>query len=84
MSSRREHFEGNGPETMHLRLGLGPLGWDSNPVRSQTGTWTHSLLIEVTYLVSGLSEAQVLDAFFFFVVLDVFLQNEFCERQSDR
>ena len=28
---------------------------------TQIGTWTHSLLIEITHLVSGLKEAQVLN-----------------------
>ena len=69
MSNKREYFEGNETETVHLRLGLESLGWDSNSVRSQTGTWTHSLLIDITYLVSGLNEAQVL----------VFLEKGFCE-----
>ena len=35
----------------------------------------HGLLTEITYLVSGLNEAQV---------LDVLSQKEFSERQSDR
>jgi len=38
MNNKREYFEGNETETVHLRLGLEPLGWDSNSVRSQTGT----------------------------------------------
>ena len=70
MNNKREYSEGNETETVHLRLGLEPLGWDSNSVRSQTGTWIHSLLIDITYLVSGLNEAQV---------LDVFLEKGFCE-----
>ena len=46
-------------ETAQFRLGLG----------------THCLLIEITHLVSGLNEAQV---------LYVSAQKEFSERQSDR
>ena len=56
-------------ETVHLRLGLELTCQDSNPAK------THSLPTEVTHLVSGLNEAQV---------LDVSLQKEFSERQSDR
>ena len=73
-------------ETVHLRLGLEPMrpelkpglnadwdldphGWDSNRAK------THSLPTEITHLVSGLNEAQV---------LDVSSQKEFSERQSDR
>ena len=44
-------------------------GWDSKPAK------THSLPTEITHLVSGLNEAQV---------LDVSSQEEFSERQSDR
>ena len=44
-----------GIETVHLRLGLEPTCWDSNPAK------THSLPTEITHLVSGLNEAQVLD-----------------------
>ncbi|KAJ8798757.1 hypothetical protein J1605_016560 [Eschrichtius robustus] len=44
------------------------MGWESNPAR------THCLLTEITHLVSGLNEAQV---------LDVSSQKEFSERQSD-
>ena len=42
---------------------------------TQTGTWIHGLLTEITHLVSGLTEAQV---------LDVSSQKEFSKRQSDR
>ena len=48
---------------------LNPRGWDSNLAK------THSLPTEITHLVSGLNEAQV---------LDVSWQKEFSERQSDR
>ena len=48
---------------------LNPCGWDSNPAK------THSLSTEITHLVSGLNEAQV---------LDVSSQKEFSERKSDR
>ena len=47
---------------------LNPRGQDLNPAK------THSLPTEVTHLVSGLNEAQV---------LDVSSQKEFSERQSD-
>ena len=52
-----------------------PLHWqaDSQPLRHQGSP--HGLLIEITHLVPGLNEAQV---------LDVSLQKEFNERQSDR
>ena len=43
--------------------------WDSKPAK------THGLPTEITHLVSGLDEAQV---------LDVSLQKEFSEKQSDR
>ena len=49
--------------------GLNPRDQDSNPAK------THSLPTEITHLVSGLNEAQV---------LDVSSQKEFSERQSDR
>ena len=50
--------------------------WDLNP-RGGDSNWakTHSLPTEITHLVSGLNEAQV---------LDVSSQKEFSERQSDR
>ena len=48
---------------------LNPRGRDSNPAK------THGLPTEITHLVSGLNEAQV---------LDVSLQKEFSETQSDR
>ena len=52
-------------ETVHLRLGLEPMCWDSNPAK------THSLPTEITHLVSGFNEAQF---------LDVTSQKEFSER----
>ena len=48
-----------------LRLGLEPMG----------STRTHCLFLEITHLVSGLNEAQV---------LYISAQKEFSERQSDR
>ena len=66
-------------QTVHLRVGLGPSqnplwdlntpGWDTNLAK------THSLLTEITDLVSRPNEGQV---------LDVSLQKESSERQSDR
>ena len=56
-------------ETMHLRLGLEPTCWGSNLAK------THGLPTEITHLLSGLNEAQI---------LDVSSQKEFSERQSDR
>ena len=53
---------------MHFRLGLEPTCWDSNPAK------THGLPTEITHLVSGLNEAQV---------LDISSQKAFSERQSD-
>ena len=47
-------------ETVELRLGLEPMHLDSNPAKTQTGTWTHGLLTEITHLVSGLIEVPVL------------------------
>ena len=61
-------------ETVDLILGLKPMGQDWNPAKTQIGTWTHGLLIEITHLVSGLNEAQV---------LYVSSQKEFSEWQSD-
>ena len=65
--------------------------WDSNPTAPQmglelsqnsdwylnprAGTQTHCLLIEITHLVSGLNEAQL---------LYVSVQKKFSERQSNR
>ena len=65
---------------------MNPHGWDSNLVKTQFGTLTHVprsqtwpklmvFQIEITHLVSGPNEAQV---------LDVLSQKEFSERQSDR
>ena len=48
---------------------LNPRGRDSNPAK------THSPPTEITHLVSGLNEAQV---------LDVSLWKEFSERKTDR
>ena len=48
---------------------LNPHGWDLNLAK------THSLPTEITHLVSGLNEAQV---------LDVSSQKELSGRQSDR
>ena len=42
---------------------------------TQTGTWTHGLFNEISHLVSGFNEAQV---------LNVSLRKKFSERQSDR
>ena len=42
--------------------------------QTQVGAWTHCLFIEITHLVSELSETQV---------LDVSSQEEFSGRQSD-
>ena len=52
-----------------LRLGLEPTRLGLEPAK------THGLPTEITHLVSGLNEAQV---------LDVSSQKEFSERQSDR
>ena len=62
-------------ETIHLRLGLELMRWDSNPAKTLLGTLTHNILMRTTYLVSGLTEAQV---------LCVSAQKEFSKRQSDR
>ena len=48
---------------------LNPCSWDLNLAKTQ------SLPTEITHLVSGLNEAQV---------LDVSLQKKFSERQGDR
>ena len=62
-----------------MRLGLEPSqnpDWDLNPCSQDSNlAKTHSLPTEITHLVSGLNEAQV---------LDVSSQKEFSERQSDR
>ena len=55
-------------ENVHLRLELEPTCQDSNMAK------THGLPTEITHLVSGLNETQV---------LDVSWQKEFSERQSD-
>ena len=67
---------------MYWVLKLYNSDWDLNPrggARTQSeprlGLEPHCLLIEITHLVSGLNEA---------LVLDVSLQKEFSERQSDR
>ena len=45
------------------QMGLVPTDQDSNPARTQIGTWAHWLLVEITYLVSGLHGAQVPDVY---------------------
>ena len=62
-------------KTTQLRLRFEPMGQDLNPAKTQIGTWIPCLLINITHLVSGLNEAQV---------LDVSSQKEFSERQTDR
>ena len=58
-----------------LEPGQNP-GWDLNPHgRDSNPAKPHSLPTEITHLVSGLNEAQV---------LDVSSHKEFSERQSDR
>ena len=56
--------------------------WDLKPAKTQIGTCTHGLglepsclLVRITYLVSGLTEAQV---------LNISVQKEFIKRQNDR
>ena len=61
--------------TVSFSLGLELLHQDRNPAKTQVGTRTRGLSTEITQLVSGLNEAQV---------LDVPSQKEFNERQSDR
>ena len=46
------------PETVHLRLGLEPTCWDSYLGKTLRGTPTHHHLIEITDLLSGLTEAR--------------------------
>ena len=58
--------QGSNPCPLHQQA-------DPQPLRHQRSP-THSLLTEVTHLVSGLNEAQV---------LDVSSQKEFSEGQSD-
>ena len=65
LSLKMTHCRGFG--TICLRLELEPMCQDSNPAR------THGLPTEITLLVSGPDEAQV---------LDVSLQKEFSEKQS--
>ena len=60
-------------ENVNLRLGLDPMCRGSNPAKTLLGTWTHNLLIRITHLVSGHTEAQD---------LCVSLQKEFSEKQS--
>ena len=66
-------------EAVHLRLGLEPmlpgLELSQNPDCDLNPAKTHSLPTDITHLVLGLKETQV---------LDVSLQKEFSERQSDR
>ena len=59
------------------------MGWDSNPAK------THSLPTEITYLVSGPSEAQVLDVSLQNSVTDkligknwIYLERNILQRQS--
>lgn len=65
---------------LRLRSVLEPMGQDSNPAKSQTGTWTHwfffvcLFLIKFTHLVPGT----------YWSAVDVSAQKEFSERQSDR
>ena len=54
---------------------LNACGRDLNLAKTLFGTPTHGLLIRVTHLVSGLTEAQV---------LYISALKEFSERQSDR
>ena len=83
---QKSWLSSNGIETMNLRLRLKPTcpglepgqnsDWDLNPCgRDSNLAKTHGLPTEITYLVSGLNEAQI---------LDVSSQKEFSERQSDR
>ena len=76
----------HGVEAIYLRLSLESMCWDSNPAKnpvwdSNPCGWdlnsakTHGLSTKITDRVSGPIEAQV---------LDVSLQKEFNERQSDR
>ena len=60
---------GQNPDWPKPRLDLNPHSWDLDPAK------THSLPTEITHLVSGLNDAQV---------LEVSSQKEFSERQSDR
>ena len=63
-------FKKNNPtEIIHLRWDFNSFGQALNPATS------HGLPTEITHLVSGLNETQV---------LDVTTQKEFNERQSDR
>ena len=48
-------------ETIHLRLGLELMCWDSNPAKTRVGTLTDNILMRTTHLVSGLTEAQVFE-----------------------
>ena len=51
------------------------LRWDMNPTKTEIGTRTPCLLIEMAHVASGLNEAQV---------LYVSAQKEFSKWQSDR
>ena len=54
--------ECQGPcETINLRLGLELMCWDSNPAKTWLGTLTHNVLTRTTHLISGLTEAQILE-----------------------
>ena len=61
-------------ETVQLRLDPESTSHDGNPIKKQFWSWTHGPLIEITHLVSGFNEAQIL----------VSLQKEFSERQSTK
>ena len=63
------HHQLNGHEFEQTACDLNPYVWNSNPAK------IHSLPTEITDLVSGPNEAQV---------LDISSQKEFSERQSDR
>ena len=62
-------------ENVNLRLGLDPMCRGSDPAKTLLETWTHNLLLRITHLVSGHTEAQD---------LCVSLQKEFSEKQSVR
>ena len=71
-------------ETVHLRLGLEPTqaglepgqnpDWDLNPrLQDLNPAKTYSLPTEITHLVSGLNETQVLFFFFFKALFTLFI-----------
>ena len=63
----------HGSETVQLRLDLNPRAGTRTQPKPRLGL--EPLLVEITHLVSGLNEAQV---------LYVSSQKEFTERQNDR